>query len=331
MNPFKDEEFITRFIDLYQEKRNLWEVKHPLYSNRDARKATLGTLLEFVKTRVPQADLKFLDRKIGILRNMYRREHNKIQESRRSGAAADQVYVPKLWYYQKLRFLDDQTEARQSLSTLPSSLPSTLPSSLPFTSTLPSTPAEESHVELGPFILDEVDAPSFSQDELSQEEAMPRGIQEDALPSGREEEAMAGPSRSLTECQVPPLRINTKRPRKMTRTEEESLALIREARQILSTPPNAEEAYGTYMATRLLELKKGQRLLCEGLIFQAYQKGLRGELTEKTYIADEATPPATPPPAPSTPPEAQPPRKAAEHGGKAAGQRAGKAPRKSRR
>ncbi|PIO38762.1 hypothetical protein AB205_0080120 [Aquarana catesbeiana] len=97
---------------------------------------------------------------------------------------------------------------------------------------------------------------SETKDELSQEKAMPRGIQEEALPSGREEEAVAGPSRSLMECQVPPLHISTKRPRKMTRTEEESLALIREASQILSTPPNAEEADGTYMATRLLELEK---------------------------------------------------------------------------
>ncbi|PIO14595.1 hypothetical protein AB205_0190790, partial [Aquarana catesbeiana] len=234
-------------------------------------------------------------------------------------AAADQVYVPKLWYYQKLRFLDDQTEARQSLSTLPPTLPSSLPST--------STPAEESQEELGPFILDEVDAPSFSQDELSQEEALPRG---------REEDAVAGPSRSRTECRVPSLRIITKRPRKMTQTEEESLALIREASKIISTPPNAEEAYGTYMASRLLELEKGQRLICEGLIFEAYQKGLRGELTAKTYLADEATPPPPspppPPPAPSTPPEAQPPRKAAEkRGGKAAEKHAGKAPRKSRK
>ncbi|PIO25770.1 hypothetical protein AB205_0159620 [Aquarana catesbeiana] len=259
---------------------------------------------------------------------MYKRGHNKIQESLRSGAAADQVYVPKLWYYQKLRFLDDQTEARQSLLTLPPNLPSTLPSSLP------STPAEVSQEELGPFILDEVDAPSFSRDELSQEEALPSGKEEEALPSGREEEAVAGPSRSRTECQVSPLRIITKGPRKMTQTEEESLALIREASKIISTPPNAEEAYGTYMASRLLELEKGQRLLCEGLIFQAHQKGLRGELTAKTYLADEATPPPPPPPppAPSTPPEAQPPRKAAEKcGGKAAEKRAGKAPQKSRK
>ncbi|PIO12040.1 hypothetical protein AB205_0069500 [Aquarana catesbeiana] len=166
MNPFKEEEFLSNFIDLYQERRNLWKVKHPLYFIKYARKATLGRLLEFVKTRVPQADIKLVENKIGILRNMYRREHKKIQDSLKSGAAADKVYVPKLWYYPKLRFLDDQTEARQSLSTLPSSLPSTLSS----TSTLPSTPAEASQEEPGPFILDEVDAPSCSQDELSQEE-----------------------------------------------------------------------------------------------------------------------------------------------------------------
>ncbi|PIO29522.1 hypothetical protein AB205_0074720 [Aquarana catesbeiana] len=156
---------------------------------------------------------------------MYRREHKKIQDSLKSGAAADKVCVPKLWYYSKLRFLDDQTEARQLLSTLPSTLPSTIP----------STPAEASQEEPGPFIPDEVDAPSCSQDELSQEEAVPSGREEEAMPSGRQE--VAGPSRSLTECQVPPLRITTNRPRKMNRTEEESLALIQEASQMLSNPP----------------------------------------------------------------------------------------------
>ncbi|XP_073476051.1 transmembrane protein 117 isoform X3 [Aquarana catesbeiana] len=197
---------------------------------------------------------------------------------------------------------------------------------------------EVSRAFLASFIL-VFDLLIVMQDDLSQEaltsgreeEALPSGREEEALPSRREEEAVAGPSRSRTECQVPLLRITTKRPRRMTQTEEESLALIREASQILSIPPNAEEAYGTYMATRLLELEKGQRLLCEGLIFQAYQKGLRGELTATTYLADEATPPP-PPPAPSTPPEAQPPRKAAaKRGGKAAEKRAGKAPRKTRK
>ncbi|PIO25605.1 hypothetical protein AB205_0020870, partial [Aquarana catesbeiana] len=74
----------------YREMRNLWEVKHNLYYNKQARRSTLEKLMEFVKTRVPDATIMFLEKKIGILRNMYKKEHNKIQKSFRSGAAAVQ-------------------------------------------------------------------------------------------------------------------------------------------------------------------------------------------------------------------------------------------------
>ncbi|PIN98368.1 hypothetical protein AB205_0157780 [Aquarana catesbeiana] len=156
-NKFKDPEFMSSFIDKYTEMRNLWEVKHSLYYNKQVRKTTLEKLLGFVKTQIPEANMKFLETKIGILRNMYRKEHNKIQASLRSGGSADYVYVSKLWYFQKLRFLDDQTEARESLSTFPCRIPSTLPS------TLPSTPAEADKEQPGPSILEEADAPSWSQ------------------------------------------------------------------------------------------------------------------------------------------------------------------------
>ncbi|PIO13658.1 hypothetical protein AB205_0107160, partial [Aquarana catesbeiana] len=72
----------------YKEVRNLWEVKHSLYYNKQARRPTLEKLLEFVKTRVPDATIQFLEKKIGLLRNMYKKEHNKMQKSLRSGAAA---------------------------------------------------------------------------------------------------------------------------------------------------------------------------------------------------------------------------------------------------
>ncbi|PIO25361.1 hypothetical protein AB205_0195450, partial [Aquarana catesbeiana] len=60
-----------------------------------------------------------------------------------------------------MRFLEDQMEVRESLSTPPSSL----------SSTLPSTPAEASEDQPGPSILEEVEEPSWSQEDLSQEEA----------------------------------------------------------------------------------------------------------------------------------------------------------------
>ncbi|PIO14510.1 hypothetical protein AB205_0198060, partial [Aquarana catesbeiana] len=49
-------------------------------------------------------------------------------------------------------------EARESLSTLPSSLP--------------STPAEASEDQPEPSILEEVEEPSWSQEDLSQDEAL---------------------------------------------------------------------------------------------------------------------------------------------------------------
>ncbi|PIO11905.1 hypothetical protein AB205_0099480 [Aquarana catesbeiana] len=114
-NKFKDPEFLIPLIEKYREMRNLWEVKHPQYYIKPIRKLTLERLLAFVQTFIPEATVEILEKKIGILRNMYRREHNKIQTSLRSGASSADVYVPRLWYSEKLCFLDDQTEARESL------------------------------------------------------------------------------------------------------------------------------------------------------------------------------------------------------------------------
>ncbi|PIO24540.1 hypothetical protein AB205_0149130, partial [Aquarana catesbeiana] len=148
---------------------NLWEVKNLLYYNKPARKASLEKLLEFVKTRVPNADIEFVDKKIGSLRSMHRKELQKVHKSMRSGAASEDLYVPSLWYYNKMRFLEDQIEAKESLSTLPAPLPSTLP----------STPAEASKDQPGPSILEEIEEPRWSHEDLSQDEALECDIQEE--------------------------------------------------------------------------------------------------------------------------------------------------------
>ncbi|PIO14900.1 hypothetical protein AB205_0000670, partial [Aquarana catesbeiana] len=175
MKQFKDPEFMGQYIDRYRDMRNLWEVKNPLYQNKPARRASLEKLLQFVKTQVPDADIEFVDKKIGNLRSTYRKELNKVQACMKSGAAAKDVYVPSLWYYNRMRFLEDQIEARESLSALPS--------------TLPSTPAEASENQPGPSILEEVEEPSWSQEDLSQDEALECGSQKEAGVSVSQEEA----------------------------------------------------------------------------------------------------------------------------------------------
>lgn len=51
-------------------------------------------------------------KKINSLRAGYRKEYKKVQNSKRTGIGTDQVYVPKLWYYSQLEFLNDQREGK---------------------------------------------------------------------------------------------------------------------------------------------------------------------------------------------------------------------------
>ncbi|PIO30707.1 hypothetical protein AB205_0085410 [Aquarana catesbeiana] len=126
-----------------------------------------------------------------------------------------------------MRSLKDQIEARESLSTLPS--------------TLLSTPAEASEDQPGPSILEEVEEPSWSQEDLSQDKALECGRQEEVGVSVSQEvglsvsQEVARPS-SLTQSQVPPLRLTTKKARKGSNMEEAALGLIKEANAALKTP-----------------------------------------------------------------------------------------------
>ena len=146
MNKFNDPDFLAIFIDKLRELPVLWATKDPRSKNKERRKAALNSLLPFVQRQVgTHVTTDMLDTRIGTLRGSYRKQRNMVLASQRSGAGAEQVYVPSLWYYSRLSFLDEHLEVRESLSSLPprqrrsrSSLPprrgrarSSLPSSLP--------------------------------------------------------------------------------------------------------------------------------------------------------------------------------------------------------
>ncbi|PIO10235.1 hypothetical protein AB205_0009490 [Aquarana catesbeiana] len=300
MDGFNDHNFLPLFIDKYRELPCLWQVRNPHYNNKQKRQAALEKLLELVKPVVPTATIPYLKNKIGVLRSTYPRERKKVTDSQRSGAAADDVYVPRLWYYERLRFLSDHTEVRESLSILPS--------------TLPSTPAEASDVQPRPSSQEEVEEPSWSQEDLSQEEVVECGSQEEARISGSQEEAelsvsqeKPGTSHSLTESQVPPLHLPYKRVRKTTPMQDSALRLIQEASASLRALPTPEEAFACMATTKLQGMQESQCKLCEDLLYKVLSKGVSGELTPKTDVIELDHPP--PPAATTPPPEPQRGRK----------------------
>ncbi|PIO13276.1 hypothetical protein AB205_0198630 [Aquarana catesbeiana] len=117
------------------------------------------------------------------------------------------------------------------------------------------------------------------------------------------------PSR-LPDMQVPPLYLQRQSGRKRSTLEEAAIGLFWKATEALRSPHTVEEDFACITACKILQMEEGQRLLCESLILEALNKGLRGQITSATHICPTPPPPppgpnTTPPPPPGpTPPTA---------------------------
>jgi len=57
-------------------------------------------------------------KKINSLCSTFRKEHKKVLKSQVSGAGAEEMYAPRLWYYNQLRFLCDHEALHGSTSSV---------------------------------------------------------------------------------------------------------------------------------------------------------------------------------------------------------------------
>ncbi|XP_077119037.1 uncharacterized protein LOC143775084 [Ranitomeya variabilis] len=105
-----DNEFVRALIDMYRSLPCLWKIKSADYSNRNMKRAAYEKLVALHKEHKPteSVDETIVRKKIQALRTVYKKELNKVEKSKKSGAGADDVYVPKLWYFDLLAFTRDQ-------------------------------------------------------------------------------------------------------------------------------------------------------------------------------------------------------------------------------
>ncbi|XP_064077252.1 uncharacterized protein LOC135194952 [Macrobrachium nipponense] len=111
-------EEIIQLIDLYRQNPCPWNVKSDMYKDRAKRVAALTAIaVELRKTcaAITTGDIK---RKIETLRNQHRREMRLVENSRKSGAGIDDIYIPRLWCFNDLSFLNDGDTIRPSLSNI---------------------------------------------------------------------------------------------------------------------------------------------------------------------------------------------------------------------
>ncbi|KAJ8930114.1 hypothetical protein NQ314_017125 [Rhamnusium bicolor] len=115
---YMSKEFITEFINIYQNHPCLWQVQSKDYMNTNFKNKAYEKLLEFCKKTVPDANREFVTKKIQNLRAAFRKKVKKVESSKRSGSSTADVYEPTLWYYGLLSFTLNSETAVESIDNV---------------------------------------------------------------------------------------------------------------------------------------------------------------------------------------------------------------------
>ncbi|CAG4995274.1 unnamed protein product [Parnassius apollo] len=110
--------WLAEFIELYRNEPCLWQNKSKEYHDRERKSAAYKVLLEKIKESDSTATIDTVKSKINTLRCTFKKEVLKVKSSQRSGSGKDDIYIPKLWYYDLLQFLTDQEVPRSSRSNI---------------------------------------------------------------------------------------------------------------------------------------------------------------------------------------------------------------------
>lgn len=108
----------VEFFETFRELPELWKVKSEVYKDRNKKKIAMEKLLNVYKEIDPEANNDSLKKRLTNIRTCYRRELKKVEKGEKSGAGADDEYVPNLWYFAMLDFLRDQETQIPGVSTI---------------------------------------------------------------------------------------------------------------------------------------------------------------------------------------------------------------------
>lgn len=111
-------EFLIEFIHLYRDFPCLWKVKSVEYADRDKKNKAYGEMLKKLKEIDASATINCVKKRIDSIRGSFRKELKKVNASQKSGAGADEIYHPHLWYFNELLFLQDHETPRNTFSNI---------------------------------------------------------------------------------------------------------------------------------------------------------------------------------------------------------------------
>ncbi|XP_046977370.1 uncharacterized protein LOC124543255 [Vanessa cardui] len=119
MTTNKEKTVWTQIFEIYKEMPHLWDKKNKNYMNKEMRNDSFRILLEIYKDLDKEATVEVLKNLISNKRTSFYRELKKVKTGTQTGSGTEDLYIPTLWYFDLLMFLEDTCEAsRSSVDTL---------------------------------------------------------------------------------------------------------------------------------------------------------------------------------------------------------------------
>ncbi|XP_073441567.1 uncharacterized protein [Dendrobates tinctorius] len=248
------QDFLRDFFDMYHSMPCLWKIKSADYSNRMKKKEAYPKLVELSKKHYPNeaVDEAVIKKRIQGLRTVYRKELNKAENSSKSGAGSEDVYVPKLCYFDLLAFTRDQEVPRKMTSML----------------------APDPVIQLDSPVGDDTEEAVITPPSLTHEE--------DSMATVQEEEIVEPPSSSV-------LRRLTFSGRKRKAPTSATPEFLELATKVLTTPQNQPQSTGFayYANEKLPTLDPIQRVHVERVMLEALSQAATGKLTDTSGVMDK--------------------------------------------
>ncbi|XP_046386397.1 uncharacterized protein LOC124156110 [Ischnura elegans] len=105
---------VSVLIEAYRKETCLHSLRNPNYHNKRLRADALGRVAAAVSAVRPNTGDKECATKFHNLRNSFNVENAKVKASLKSGVGAQDIYIPGLWYFDMLKFVEESYIPRKS-------------------------------------------------------------------------------------------------------------------------------------------------------------------------------------------------------------------------
>ncbi|KAF5302425.1 hypothetical protein FQR65_LT08514 [Abscondita terminalis] len=266
-------EFITGLLELYQGKSCLWQTTCPEYTNKNLKNDCYKELVAYCQKFYKEADKTFVQQKLQNLRTAFRKELKKVEDSKRSGAGTDDIYVPRLWYFDLLLFTKNDELPRQSIDSREKNFPT-----------------NTTNMDL------ESDRKECNKNEDQDSEEEKQETQTTIYSEGQSLTEIPRSNMKPVSKSSPTTTQTASEKRKMIRRKDDqflkccsqAIKKLSSGSNGTSTKPVVDEfdALGISWAAKLRKLDDVQKVLAEDLINQTLKKAFFGELTRFSTIQE---------------------------------------------